>query len=220
MDKSKIIKLFLPPKCVFCSTVITEGAVCAECGTKANQLKIEEYARDIKHNCFKHLDKCISFYYYRDTVRDGLLYAKFKSCGSFLDGFIECMGFDFEKFAAENKIDVVISMPAHKSKFYTQEYDLPQEMARRIAKRYNLQYNKDLVTKIKKTKSQHELNYSQRKSNLNGAFRLNTEVKGKNILIIDDIVSTGYSLEEIAKCLKKGGAAAVMAVTFAYNNKM
>ena len=217
MDKNSIIKFFLPPKCMFCSNVITDETLCDKCREKLKNLKIEEYARNIHHSCFKYLDSCISFYYYRDVVRDGLLHAKFKSCGSFVDGFIDCMEFDFEKFCTDNKIDMVISMPAHKSKFYMQEYDLPQQMVRAIAKKYNLSYNKDLITKVKKTENQHRLSYTLRKSNLNGAFSLNKDVKGKNILIIDDIISTGYSLEEVAKCLKKGGATMVMAVTFAYN---
>lgn len=220
MDKSDIIRFFLPRKCIFCNSVITEGAACKECREKTENYKIEQQARDIKHSCFKHLDSCISFYYYRDIVRDGIIYAKFKNCGSFLDGFAEFLNFDFTQFCKENKTDIIISMPAHKSKFYTQEYDLPQLMAYRVAKLYNLRYNKALITKIKKTQNQHELNYTQRKSNLSGAFVLNEDVKGKNILIIDDIVSTGYSLEEVAKCLKKGGAATVIAVTFAYNNKI
>lgn len=220
MDKNSILKIFLPQKCMFCNDVITEDVMCAECRQKTDRFKIEDFAREIKHTCFKNLDSCTAFYYYRDAVRDGILYAKFKNCGSFLDGFIECLDFDFNRYCSEHKIDTVISMPAHKSKFHSQEYDLPQEMARRIAKRYNLQYNKDLVIKIKKTENQHELEYKQRKTNLSGAFALNKDVEGKTILIIDDIISTGYSLEEVAKCLKKGGAARVMAVAFAYNNKL
>ena len=90
-------------------------------------------------------------------------------------------------------------------------------MAHQIAKTYNVEYNKDLVTKIKKTKNQHDLSLNERKNNLRGAFAVNGDVNGNNILIIDDIISTGYSMEEVAKTLKKSGAAMVIGITFAYN---
>jgi len=205
---------------MFCGDIVTMGSVCLKCSHNIQHLKIDKHASQIKHTCFKNLDKCVSFYYYKGQIRDGLLYAKYKNCGRFLDGFASLIPFDITEFCAENRIDTIISMPAHKSKFYTQEYDLPQEMARIIAKNVGLQYNKNVITKSKKTKNQHDLSLTKRKNNLKGAFKLNTEVKGKNILIIDDIISTGYSLEEVARCLKKGGAAMVIAVVFAYNNKL
>ena len=217
MDKNSIVSFFLPPKCMFCGDIAVQDNVCDKCITKAETLKIPSFAKEIKHNCFKKLDKCISFCYYRDIVRDGILRAKYKSCDSFINGFAKIADFDFEKFCRENGIDEIVSMPAHKSKFYTHEYDLPQQMAIRIAKISGVRYNKNLVIKIKKTKNQHDLTLSDRKNNLKNAFKLNGEVKDKNILIIDDIISTGYSLEEVAQCLKKGGAAMVMAITFAYN---
>ena len=90
-------------------------------------------------------------------------------------------------------------------------------MSEKIAKNYPLKYNNYLVKKVKRTKIQHNLNLKQRKDNLKGAFAVCDDVKGRNILLIDDIVSSGYSLEEVAKTLKKSGANKVFAVTFAYN---
>ena len=184
MDKNSILKFFFPPKCMFCGEVLAAKDNCQQCNDKIKHLKIEEHAREIKHNCFKNIDKCISCYYYKDEIRDSILYAKFKSCGSFVEEFLNYTDFDFADFCRQNNIDEIISMPAHKSKFYTQEYDLPQQMAKQIVKRYKLKYNKDLVIKIKKTENQHELGLAQRKENLKGAFVLGEQVKGKNILIM------------------------------------
>ena len=219
MDKSTVLRFFLPQKCMICGEISPEDNICEGCYTKFRQLKISGYAREIKHNCFKYLDGCLAFYYYRDAVRQGILRAKYKSCGAFIDGFLKYMDLDFAKFCSENCIDTIISVPAHKSKFYNSEYDLPQQMAHCIAKKHKLQYNKSLIVKVKKTKNQHDLSLVQRKNNLKDAFCLKQDVKGKRILIVDDIISTGYTLEEVARCLKKGGAEAVMAVTFAYNKQ-
>lgn len=217
MDKKLLIDFIFPPKCMFCSEVLAAGEDCIECRKKAEFYKLPQNSRNINHSCFKNLDECISFYHYKDMIRDGILYAKFKNSSAFVRDFLGYMSFDFAEFFEKHGIDEFISMPFHKSKLYEWEYDLPREMAHRIAKTYNLEYNKDLVIKVKKTKNQHDLSLSERKNNLRGAFAVNGDVNGKNILIIDDIISTGYSMEEVAKTLKKSGAARVIGITFAYN---
>lgn len=219
MIKQRIIDFIFPPKCMFCGDVVAVNEQCTDCRKKAEFYKIPKTNRQINSKNFKKLDRCISFYRYEDMIRDSIICAKFENCCAFVAEFISYMDFDFTEFVAANDIDEFISMPYHKSKLYDFEYDLPQEMACQIAKTYGLGYNKNLIIKIKKTKNQHNLSLIQRKENLKGAFALNDEVKGKNILVIDDIVSTGFSLEEVASTLKKGGAAKVIAVTFAYNSK-
>ncbi len=217
MDKNNIIRFFFPVKCMFCGDIITNGVLCEKCTTEIEKYKINDKLTEINHSCFKNLDKCISFYYYKDIIRESLLYAKFKSCGRFLNGFIQCMPIDFKLFCKNNNIDFVVSMPAHKSKFYSREYDLPQQMTRLISKTAGVEYNKKVIVKNKITKNQHNLSLSDRKNNLKNAFVVTEQVKGKNILLVDDIISTGYSLEEVAKCFKRSGANTVIAVTFAYN---
>ena len=217
MNKKLLIDFIFPPKCMFCGEVLAAGENCVECRKKVEFYKLPLNSTKINHSCFKNLDECISFYLYKDMVRDGILYAKFKNSSAFVREFIGYMNFDFAEFFEKNGIDEIISMPFHKSKLYQREYDLPREMAHQIAKTYNVEYNKDLVTKIKKTKNQHDLSLNERKNNLRGAFAVNGDVNGKNILIIDDIISTGYSMEEVAKTLKKSGAARVIGITFAYN---
>lgn len=216
MDKTAILDFFFPSKCVFCRQINKKGSVCAECLSRVQHYRIPQQLRQINHSTFKKLDSCISFYYYDDIVREGVLNAKKHSVTSFCSVFLEYIDFDFNSYFMDNEIDVIISMPAHKSKFYTKEYDLPMFMAKEIAKRYNVEYNNNLIKKVKRTKSQHSLTLAQRKTNLKGAFKAAEEVKGKNILLVDDITTSGTSLEEVAKTLKKSGANRVVAVTFAY----
>ena len=217
MDKESVLNLLFPPKCMFCGEITQKGKPCPACVEQAQKLLIPKNARSIQHNCFKKLDECISFYYYTDIVRESLLKAKFVNCSSFVRYFLDFIPENFAEIYKNNNIDMFISMPVHKSKHYDREFVLVNEMASHIAKIYNLQYNKNLVTKIRKTENQHDLPLSKRKDNLKDAFRVNNDIKGKNILVLDDIISTGYSLEEVAKSLKKAGAATVIAVTFAYN---
>jgi len=217
MDKNTVLNFFFPSRCVFCREIVSPGTVCSACREKVEHLRIPDNLQDINHKALKNADKCVSFYYYEGIVRDGILNAKGKSCESFVNVFLQYISFDFDSFIKDNEIDVMVSMPCHKSKFYVKEFDLPQLMAKKIAKNYPVEYNDNLVKKIKRTKNQHKLNLKQRKDNLKDAFAVCENIRGRNILIVDDIISSGYSLEEVAKTLKKSGANKVFAVTFAYN---
>ena len=214
-----LIKWLFPLKCMFCGEISDEGDICRTCVEKAEKLRVLPENRNVKYPCFKNLDGCQVWFFYKDVVRQAVLKAKFHNCHSFIREFAELIPNDFKDFCTDNSIDIIAPVPVHKSKFYTREYTLTYEMVKRIAKMYGLDYNIELVKKVKKTKNQHDLTLDQRKTNLNGAFEINVDVKGKNILIVDDIVTTGYTLENVAKCLKKAGAEKVIAVCFAYNRK-
>lgn len=217
MVKKYILNFLFPNKCVFCREICNEGEICPECAGRVQHLRIPDTARQINHKTFKKLDSCIAFYYYEDIARDGMLTAKNHGCDSFVKVFLQYISFDFTGYFKDNCIDVIISMPAHKSKYYQKEFDLPVQMATALTENSGIEYDNSLVTKVRKTKNQHKLKLEQRKSNLKEAFAVTGDVKGKNIVIVDDIITSGNSLEEVAKTLKKGGAAKVIAVTFAYN---
>lgn len=220
MDRDKILNFFFPARCPFCREVTQLGRICPHCKDRMERYRIPPHLMQINHNTLKKVDRCISFYYYDDIVRQGVINAKIKSCKSFVSAFGEYAAFDFREYFEQNNIDTVVSMPAHRSKFYNKEFDLPQHIAKTVAQLGGVEYNNSLVTKVRRTKNQHNLNSRQRKSNLKNAFRADEAAKGKNIVIVDDIITSGNSLEAVAKALKQSGANTVMAVTFAYNNKI
>ena len=73
------------------------------------------------------------------------------------------------------------------------------------------------VKKSKETESQKTLNYQKRKSNLKGVFRVEDKkkIQGKNVVVIDDVLTTGATANELARCLKKAGANRVYVLTVA-----
>lgn len=72
-----------------------------------------------------------------------------------------------------------------------------------------------LLAKIKETQRQETLNKKQREENLVGAFAASAEAKGKNVLLIDDIKTTGSTLNRCAQALKRKGARSVVCITVA-----
>lgn len=70
----------------------------------------------------------------------------------------------------------------------------------------------DALVKVRKTKTQHELDRGERQKNLRGAYQCREDMTGRAVLLVDDIVTTGGSLTECARALKAAGAARVCAL--------
>lgn len=214
-----IVKFFIPQKCPYCGDIVCEGKICNDCLSKLKYLQIEEKQRKITKTYKKldFLDYFMAFYQYESIVKFALHKAKFNNPFFFLRRFLDDIPIDMNSFMLENNIDIIISVPSHKSKLYNREYDLPREMAKKISKNCGIALDKELVKKVKETKKQHKLTREKRKVNLIGVFSVQRQLTGENILIIDDIATTGHTLDELAKELKINGANRVIGVAFAHN---
>lgn len=76
------------------------------------------------------------------------------------------------------------------------------------------------LKKIKKTEIQHSLPLAKRKTNLQGAFLAQTDIAGKNLLLIDDVMTSGSTLSRCAQRLVQAGCGKITAWVYAYNTYM
>ena len=104
-------------------------------------------------------------------------------------------------------IDAVTCVPMHIRDLRSRGYNQAELLARRCAELMSLPY-RDAIIKIKYNRKQHDLSGAQRIENVRGVYRCADKslVRGKNVLIIDDIITTGATLGACAKALKSAGA--------------
>ena len=109
-----------------------------------------------------------------------------------------------------SETDIITPITLFKTKFRERGYNQSEYLARGINTVLNLNYYPDLLIRIKNTRTQTQLNLEERKENLKNAFILNEKFKhaliNKNIIIIDDVVTSGSTLNEAIKVLKIGRA--------------
>lgn len=109
-----------------------------------------------------------------------------------------------------------VPIPLHSSKLKNRGYNHAQILARQLATRFNLQLL-DHLKRVRKTASQFGLKREERKENIAGAFAFISDkqqvIKDKYIFLVDDIATTGATLNEAAKVLKKAGAKKVWGVS-------
>jgi len=101
--------------------------------------------------------------------------------------------------------DGLLPVPLHRRRLRQRGFNQSSEVARSLASRWSRPVLFDEVKRGRKTESQTGLNAKQRKKNIRGAFTLAREVSFDHVLIIDDVVTTGSTVNELARLLKKTG---------------
>lgn len=115
--------------------------------------------------------------------------------------------------------DLIAPTPLHWRRMLTRRYNQAAELARVLARTHGRRYAPDLLTRKRATRSQSGLSPIGRRRNLAGAIALKPkwrdDLAGKRVLIVDDVFTTGATVEQAARALKRGGAAAVDVLTVA-----
>ncbi|OQB25806.1 MAG: DNA utilization protein GntX [Firmicutes bacterium ADurb.Bin182] len=190
-----------------------ENLVCHLCG---NEAVVNE--RGICSGCEKEVRVCpeLPLIPHVDGISAGLIYDeltgpclhRFKyNNGKYLTSFF----ISYMK-VPDKKIDVIVPVPLHKNRQRQRGYNQSELLAKKIAERENIRFDPHIIARTRDTGTQTKLSHKQREKNVKGAFSVLSNVKGLDIVLIDDVITTGSTLSECAKVLKKAGAGKVYAL--------
>ena len=115
---------------------------------------------------------------------------------------------------APNDYDCVVPVPLHKKRLRDRGFNQSEILARHIAERTGIPINTALIRK-RNTRKQAKLSAKHRRRNLEGAFAATASFEGLRVLLVDDVLTTGSTLNNCARVLRQAGAADVQAVTLA-----
>ncbi len=160
-----------------------------------------------------------SCYEYKGKIVTLIHNLKFNNAQYLAEDFSKdlCKLYKTEKYSC----DIVIPVPMTQARLKSRGYNQAGLLANGLSKLINLPYDENNLLKIKDTKSQVGLDFSERKNNLIDAFKTKDKkfFKGKRVLLVDDIFTTGATIECCARALKKGGASQVFVITVAHTMK-
>jgi ComF family protein len=175
-------------QCPQCA-LITDGGICGNCLNAAPDF-------DATHTLFTYtypIDSILQQYKYNDMLHLANVFAKLF----------------YQQHKITYNIDLVIPMPMHPQRLQERGFNQALEIARCLAKNLKLELNYQACQRIKLTPPQAGLPLKDRIKNVRGVFECKQSLQGLNIAIVDDVMTTGASLNELAKTLKKAGAARV-----------
>jgi ComF family protein len=113
--------------------------------------------------------------------------------------------------------DIIIPVPISKKRMNERGYNQAELIAKKLSTLLNIKYNKNTLIKIRDTKRQSELPKEERNKNIKNSFKLadTYSISSKNVILIDDVFTTGVTANECSKELKKGGAHKITVATIA-----
>jgi len=114
-------------------------------------------------------------------------------------------------------LDFVIPIPMHKSRQREREFNQAEILSQEVAREFNKKILTDLLIRVKPTKTQTELTFQKRCQNVEKCFSITKPelIKDTDLLLIDDVLTTGATSNEAARCLKEAGARKVLLLTLA-----
>jgi ComF family protein len=155
---------------------------------------------------------------YHGVLKDAVLllkYRKIRPLGAFLGGMTyEAVKKDKDLWRG---VDLIVPVPLHKERRRERGFNQTEQIGREIARRAQITIDWSVLKKVRNTPPQTSLEQKERAENVRDAYVIGRkkDVEGKIILLVDDVFTTGSTLGECARTLRRGGAADVRAVTVA-----
>lgn len=216
-----ILDLLYPRHCPLCNAVLEfEGMqVCEPCIRKQVCIKppycmkcgktiedaTEEYCGDCRE-VPKTFERGFPVFAYSGAIKDALYAFKYKNQRSYGDFFADCIYGQYGEEFRKLQFDGLVPVPVHRKKRKARGYNQAEVLARSLAKHLELPVYPSYILRIVNTNPQKELNDKIRMKNLNNAFKIGENtIKLKKVLLVDDIYTSGATIEACTKVLLDAG---------------
>ncbi len=229
----RLFSNLFPSRCILCQQTIIKYAVnqhieicaecyqflphnvhcCAHCALPLSEdmgLETVRKSAILCGRCIKQdpqFDYAYSLFRYQDEVIRLVHRLKFGEKISYARSIGELLlkKMTDELLPEQGEPECIIPVPLHNSRLRKRGYNQATEISRLIAKKTDLPIEQNLVLRQRSTLTQTGLKVKQRQKNIKGAFKMTATLNVKHVLIIDDVITTGATVNELAKVLKKSG---------------
>lgn len=227
--------LIYPRACTCCSNVLSpdEQQICESCKQSLFHLKqpiCQICGSPVKkdnpgcvrcHNCPHdsiQFERSRALLDYNDSnVRQMIHTFKFEYFHGMAEDLSQFLVEGFNQYFQDENIDFIVPVPLHKRRQRHREFNQSYLLAKHLSDEIHIPINDDLVIRNRWTKPQTQLTRNERQSNIRGAFSVidPDTVQNQTILIIDDVVTTGSTVNELSAVLKQNGAARILVLSLA-----
>ncbi|MGN0165490.1 MAG: ComF family protein [Lachnospiraceae bacterium] len=238
------VNLLYPPVCPLCDRTLPpgeQGRLCSKCADKIKPLaqplcmkcgrQLDSFEQEYCEQCGKHkfhFERGFSVFGYETNVRELLMKLKYKQRKDIAEFFGNCAVDLYSTSLKRTGANVLIPVPIHKKRLKQRGYNQALAIAEIIAEKLNMECVEDLLVRTKQTEAQKGLSANERLLNLYHAFDVDTEILLKckkrmtldKVILVDDIFTTGSTIECCTMVLKKYGVKEVYFVCAAATYKL
>ena len=216
MNIRHFFKPLLPAQpCFLCGAASRDEVCCADCAADLPRLTsnrcpicaLPTFAGEICGHCLRqvpHFERTIAAFAYAFPLDQLVQAMKFNQR-------LELVNYLADELARQihHTPDCLIAMPLHPSRLRERGYNQSQLLAQRLSRQLNISLFNHACQRTRATTPQTALPWKERHKNVHLAFECNVDLHGKKVAIVDDVMTTGSSINELASVLKQAGAVAV-----------
>lgn len=189
------------------------GPYCMKCGKELDKEEAEYCGDCMRH---RHLfDSGRAVFAYKD-MSDSIYRFKYKGRQEYAAYYARCMAEQLGEWIIRRRPDALVPVPVHSAKKYARGYNQAEVLALELGKIMNIPVEAKLIKRVRKTMPMKDLSVSERQNNLKRAFKIcRNDVKLSTIIIIDDIYTTGSTIDAMSHELRKAGVRHIYFVALA-----
>lgn len=227
---SQLISLFFPRRCPVCDRPVRpwNALVCTECAPSFAYIEPPYCLKCGKHigssekeycgDCAAHrhlYDRGRALFYYR-SVSASIARFKYRGRREYAAYYAACMAGKLGNFISSCRADALVPVPLHSDRQRKRGYNQAQVMAEALSALTGIPVRADLIERTVKTAPMKDLSAAERQNNLKKAFKiLRNDVKLNTIIIIDDIYTTGSTIDAMNREFRKAGVGRIYFITLA-----
>lgn len=212
---------FYPPRCPLCDEILSPGEqvcpsckkevcpvsepVCKKCGKPMEDVR-REYCSDCAQR--KHTYKQgKAVFVYKAGIKKSMYRFKYSNRREYAAFYAKCAAKIHGEWIRKKRVEVIVPVPMYIGKMRRRGYNQAEVFARALGKEMDIPVDAKIVRRVRNTTPQKELSNQERQRNLKKAFQLTHDiVKYSQILLVDDIYTTGSTMDAVADTLLSGGA--------------
>ncbi|MEE9310253.1 MAG: ComF family protein [Cocleimonas sp.] len=217
--------LFLKSSCVLCNSAVSRSIslcqsceddlpllehACKQCGLPLNSADVID---SVCGQCLKNptaVDYTVCLYHYQVPLNHLITELKYKQKLVYAEVLGQLLSKRVEGRVEGNAVDIpdcILPVPLYRGRLVKRGFNQSLEIAQPVSKRLKVPIEETLARRIKKTRSQTDLDAIQRSKNMRGCFEISPKVSKSydHVVIIDDVVTTGSTVNELAIVLKESG---------------
>jgi len=213
-----LFKRIIPAQpCVLCSTMSRNGLWCAACDAALPYLKVAHCpvcalktpTGEVCGHCLSHpplFTRTTSVFSYAFPLDKLIQTMKYSEQLALAHAFAGKLAQRIDDLP-----DYVIAMPLHPDKLRERGFNQSLLLASTLSRKLELKLLPDVCRRVRNTPPQSALPWKERKKNVRGAFHCDMDLTGKRVALVDDVLTTGASLDALAHAVRQRGATEVMA---------
>lgn len=218
------LSLIFPNACFICNDALAKGEqyICTTCRFKLPRTNFHRSSENPLHQRFYGIIDVKHVYSYLYFIKNGsvsellykLKYDNVPELGIILGRWF---GKDLQDIGFGKEYDLILPVPLHKSKFRKRGYNQSDGIAKGLSEILIIPYYENGIIRVRKSATQTRKGRIERWKNVENIFQVNEPdlIKDKRILLVDDVLTTGATLEACARAVLKAGCSEVGIVTLA-----